>query len=80
MVNEDVFRKNIKIVRAIRGLSAESLSELAELRSKKRALDIEEGRVSAKLSEAMAICDALVVPFEPMCTLAINVKFTFGES
>lgn len=78
-VKDEIFRHNLKIVRAIRGLSAERLSEGAKLRSKKRVLDIEEGRVSARLDEAIVICDTLVVPFEAMCTMPVKVNFTFGR-
>ena len=47
MVDEAQFRKNLRIVRAARGLTGDELSKAAKLKSQKRAIDIEEGRVNA---------------------------------
>jgi DNA-binding XRE family transcriptional regulator len=80
MINEDQFIKNLRMVRGARGLSAKTVSEMAKLKSEKRCIDIEEGRVKCKLEEAVSICLALRVPFESMVTKAVNIEITFIEA
>ena len=77
MVDEAQFRKNLRIVRAARGLTGDELSKAAKLKSQKRAIDIEEGRVKCSLYEAISICHALTVPLEEMLTKKVVVKFTY---
>lgn len=77
MINESQFRENIRLIRATRGHTAEKLSEICKLKSKKRINDIEEGRVSAKLDEAIRICDALGVGLNEMVTQKAIVTITF---
>jgi DNA-binding XRE family transcriptional regulator len=74
MINEAQFRKNLRLIRNSRGYSAEILGMMAQLKGKKRILDIEEGRVPCHLKELSNICQVLRVSMDQILTMEAVAK------
>jgi len=71
------FRRNIKVVRGSKAMTAKELSEAANLKQKKRVADIEEDRGVPTLDEVSSICDILEVGIDDMLFKVAVSKIEF---
>ncbi len=74
-----LFRKNLLVVRTSMGLGASELSDLANLKAKKRVYDLEEGRGTPSLEEIITICKILKVTMDDMLFKQAVVKMILKE-
>lgn len=77
-MNFDKFRKNLKIVRNCKGITATELAVNCKLRQQKRIMDIEQGRGKLTLEEVYSICKGLDVSIDNMIDKDVNVNFNWS--
>lgn len=78
-IDFELFRKNVLMVRAAKGLNGFQLSEQAKLHQRKRVHDIEEGRGKPTLEEVAAICRILEVSIDDMLFKTVEIQLIFKQ-
>lgn len=71
------FRTNLVKLRGSMGLSAKELAEKCGLKSSKRILDIEEGRLPPKLEDVICICGYFEQSIDSMLFKELEIVVNF---